>query len=104
MDIEYHAALILPANAAVFMLVLFPLILERFNSRTSQEFEAGSRKAQKTKILMRAVIYGTAFVGGQYLVRFTTCLSCKDYILPLQYNSMVINKGIQSLFLIHRAN
>jgi len=104
MDIEYHAALILPANAVVFMLVLLPLFLERFNSRTSQEFEAGSRKAQKTKILMRAVIFGTTFVGAQNLVRYTACLQCRDYILPLQYNSTVINKGLQSLFLIHRAN
>ena len=96
-DPEWFASVVVTLETFIFLLILPVYILDLCSKKRNT-----SPSAKHTKRLMLAVFLSNGFHQMTLLMYVTTCEYCTAEIL-LMANSRAILRGINQLFLIHRA-
>lgn len=96
-DPEWFASIMVTIETFIFLLILPVYILDLCSKKRNS-----SRNAKHTKRLMLAVFLSNGFHQMTWLMFVTTCKYCTAEILLMAHSRAVV-RGINQLFLIHRA-
>lgn len=95
---DCKASIVLSIECIVFLFILPVLLLDRYSHKQSR-----SREGKRTHFLMIVVVISNAIFQITNILRSTTCLTSCNAIMVAFINSRVVLKGINLIFLIHRA-